>query len=244
MKNTLILVSAILVSGLAHAGSEHHWGYSGQEGPEQWGNLSPTNYACKTGNNQSPINLTNFVEANLEPIRFYYNIGSNEILNNGHTVQLNFKPDNQIQVNGLSFGLKQIHFHAPSENKINGRSFPLEAHMVHVDAQGKLAVIGVMFEEGHPARAIGAAWAHMPTKGGEKKQLPYHIPANDFLPSNRNYYRFNGSLTTPPCSEGVLWMVMKRPMRASKEQLAQFSTVMQHPNNRPIQPVNARAILR
>jgi carbonic anhydrase len=242
MERTLLTVAMLLVSSATFSAGTAHWGYSGEEGPDNWARLSPEYSAC-TGKDQSPVNLTGFIKAELKPITFDYSRDSLDILDNGHTVQIDVKPGDSITVDGTQFELKQFHFHAPSENLINGKSFPLEAHLVHADKDGNLAVVAVLFEEGQANTALEKAWAQMPQKEGDKFTLPAGISPLDILPANRDYYRFNGSLTTPPCSEGVRWLVMKHPMSVSKVQLAQFTHVMHHPNNRPVQAINARLVL-
>jgi carbonic anhydrase len=232
------------MTSIVLGGEKTHWGYSGHEGPEHWGELDPRYSACSEGKNQSPVNLTEMIESDLSPITINYQSGGNEILNNGHTIQVNYKPGSTIIVNGHGFELKQFHFHSPSENTIEGHSYPMEAHFVHSDKEGNLAVIAVMFETGEKNEELEKAWAHMPESAGGKNALPNSVDANILLPHNQDYYRFNGSLTTPPCSEGVWWLVMKYFDTASKEQIDKFAHTMHHPNNRPVQSVNARAILK
>ncbi len=202
MKKSILLACILLVSGCASNGHAPRWGYAGHEGPENWAKLSPDNYAC-SGRNQSPINLTRFTDADLSPIGFNYKQGGYEILNNGHTIQVNYEKGSSIKVDGITFNLLQFHFHAPSENHINGQSYPLEAHLVHADKNGNLAVIAVMFNEGGESTGLKAVWPMMPKLAGDKYELPETVGAEDVLPKQRDYYRFNGSLTTPPCSEGV-----------------------------------------
>lgn len=241
MKRTPIAVGMMLLSSFAFSSDGAAWDYTGDTGPDNWARLSPEYGAC-AGSNQSPINLTGFIDAKLEPIVFNYDAGSAEILNNGHTVQVNTLPGSTISVDGIQFELKQFHFHVPSENLIHGKSYPMEGHLVHADKNGNLAVVAVMVTEGKASKALAKAWAQMP-KEGETHALSSDISPLDILPSNRDYYRFNGSLTTPPCSEGVRWLVMKQPISASKAQIKQFLQVMHHHNNRPVQAVNARPVL-
>lgn len=241
MKRAVIAVGLLLSSGMAFCGDGAAWGYSGAKGPESWAKLSPEYGAC-AGSNQSPINLSGFIDAKLEPIAFAYNAGSAEILNNGHTVQVNAQAGSSIVVDGIAFELKQFHFHVPSENLIKGKSFPMEGHLVHTDKNGHLAVVAVMVTEGEASQALEKAWAQLPKKG-EKLALTSGISPLEILPENRDYYRFNGSLTTPPCSEGVRWLVMKQPITASKAQIEQFLQVIHHHNNRPVQAINARPVL-
>jgi carbonic anhydrase len=206
--------------------------------------LDPAFAVCSSGENQSPVNLTDMIKGNLSEININYRAGGNEILNNGHTIQVNYAPGSTLTVSGHIFELKQFHFHSPSENTIEGYSYPMEAHLVHADKDGNLAVIAAMFKEGRENAALAKAWAHMPEQTGEKHQLPTHINVNNLLPHDDDYYRFNGSLTTLPCSEGVWWLVMKFYNTASKAQLAKFTHTMHHPNNRPVQPINARLIVQ
>ncbi len=241
MKKTLIAMSLALCTSGAFASGEVEWGYSGDTGPENWVKLSPEYSAC-AGSNQSPINIKDLVEAELEPVVFNYESSGSEILNNGHTVQLNIQPGSSILVDGIEFELKQFHFHLPSENQLHGKSFPMEAHLVHADKNGNLAVVAVLITEGEANQALAKAWQQMPEEG-ETLALEANISPLEILPTDRDYYRFNGSLTTPPCSEGVRWIVMKHNVSASKQQIDQFLHQLGHHNNRPVQAVNARTVL-
>ncbi len=239
-----LIIVGLCMTSIVLAGEKVHWGYAGHAGPEHWGELDPKYSPCSEGKNQSPVNLTGMIKSDLPPIAIKYQSGGNEILNNGHTIQVNYNSGSTITVTGHQFELKQFHFHSPSENTIEGQSYPMEAHFVHADKDGNLAVIAVLFKTGEKNAELEKAWAHMPEKSGEKYELPKSIDANILLPHDRDYYRFNGSLTTPPCSEGVWWFVMKHLDTASKEQINKFSRTMHHPNNRPVQPANARLILK
>ena len=239
-----LIIALVSMTSIAIAAEKAHWGYTGHAGPENWGELDPKFSSCSEGRNQSPVNLTAMIESDLSPITISYQAGGNEVVNNGHTIQVNYKPGSMITVNGHEFELKQFHFHSPSENFIEGHSYPMEAHFVHADRDGNLAVIAVMFKAGEKNTELEKAWAHMPENAGGKGALPISINAGFLLPHNHDYYRFNGSLTTPPCSEGVWWLVMKYYQSASKEQIEKFARMMHHPNNRPLQPINARIILK
>jgi carbonic anhydrase len=247
MNKTLVffLSAGLLIAvSSAYAGGNTHWGYTEDEGPDHWGELAPEFKVCSSGKNQSPINLTDFIEAELPTINFNYGSNATEILNNGHTIQANYGSGSTISIGGHIFELKQFHFHTPSENHINGKSFPMEAHLVHADKEGNLAVIAVVFETTQVNETIAAMWRQMPEKAGERYQLSSKVNASSLLPSNRDYYRFNGSLTTPPCTEGVWWLMMKKPVSVSKDQVDSFTHVIHHPNNRPVQPTNARPVLQ
>lgn len=243
MQNFVYFACLLLLASFVHASSSSKWGYSGEEGPDNWVKLSADYSAC-AGSNQSPVDLTGFIEADLEAIEFDYKPGGHEILNNGHTIQINYAAGSSIVVDGTKFELKQFHFHAPSENLIKGKSYPMEAHLVHADSNGNLAVVAVMFEAGGENQALAKAWAQMPDKAGINSTLNTTIAVDDVLPSVRDHYRFNGSLTTPPCSEGVRWLVLKKSIPASMDQIEQFAHAIHHPNNRPIQATNARLILK
>ncbi|MGB4811941.1 MAG: carbonic anhydrase family protein [Methylophilaceae bacterium] len=243
MKKNVLFLSILLASVAVSAETQKHWEYSGETGPQNWATLTPEFGAC-SGKNQSPINLTGFIEANLKPIKFSYTSVGSEIVNNGHTVQVNYATGSSITLDGIQYELKQFHLHAPSENLINGKSYPMEAHLVHADKDGNLAVVGVMLAEGKENKALAKIWPQIPREAGEKQTLSSAVTASGLLPTNRDYYRFNGSLTTPPCSEGVRWLVMKKPITASKQQIETFTQAIHHANNRPIQPANARPVLQ
>jgi len=243
MKKSLLLSCLLVTSGATWASDDAHWGYAGKHGPDHWAQLTPENHACG-GVNQSPVNLTGFIEADLTPIVFNYQVGGSDILNNGHTVQVNYKKGSSINIDGQAFNLLQVHFHAPSENQIRGNSYPLEAHLVHADKEGKLTVVAVMYEVGAENKTLAAAWSQMPEHAGDKYRLNTALDINGLLPENRDYYRFNGSLTTPPCSEGVRWLVLKESVAVSAEQVKAFERVLSGPNNRPIQATNSRLILQ
>ncbi|NOQ76291.1 MAG: carbonic anhydrase [Methylococcaceae bacterium] len=266
MSKSLILALAIASTSSVYAEVDSPWGYSGHEGPDNWASLTADNFVC-TGKNQSPINLTGFIKAELKPIKFSYQAGGNEVVNNGHTIQVNYEQGSRIELDGQIFNLLQVHFHAPSENHINGHSYPLEAHFVHASKQGELAVVAVMYEGGIPKtvlevhtdefrdkvvvavmspqnKMLEEIWKVMPTTAGATHALKNRVNIDKLLPKHRDYYRFNGSLTTPPCSEGVRWLVMKDVVTISKEQINTFEAVLHEPNNRPLQSLNARSILQ
>jgi len=165
---TTILAAAVMaISGVALAAGEQpghgtHWAYKGDIGPAGWAKLKPEFGACGAGKNQSPINVAGTIDAQLPPVAFNYKAGGTEVVNNGHSVQVNYEAGNGISMDATQFELKQFHFHSPSENQINGKSFPLEAHLVHADKEGNLAVVSVVFDLGPANPAVGAAWAQMP----------------------------------------------------------------------------------
>jgi carbonic anhydrase len=240
----LLLASLALSSAAQEGGHPKHWGYDGEVGPEHWQQFEADFGLCSSGRNQSPIDLRNFIEADLPRIVFDYKPGGNQVVNNGHAIQVDYKPGSKITVDDTDFELKQFHFHSPSENTINGRSFPMEAHFVHADAKGNLAVVALMFEESASNKLLEQVWPHVPKVEDGKAELDPLVSATDLLHADRDYYRYEGSLTTPPCSEGVRWFVLKRTANADIGQLLMVREVLGHANNRPVQPVGARAVLR
>lgn len=220
-----------------------HWSYEGKEGPESWGKLTPDFATCDVGRNQSPINIEETIHAALKPFKNIQKFPAKDIFNNGHTVQINFKEGNMLVLDSAPYQMKQAHFHAPSENTIHGKSFPLEAHFVHADAKGNFTVIGVMFTEGKANPGLAKLWEQIPNEVGEPVALKNRVLPSELIPENRSYYRFSGSLTTPPCSEGVRWLMMKTPLTASKEQIEAFKHAVHHDNNRPVQPLNGRVVV-
>jgi carbonic anhydrase len=245
MKNmTLVLTLSTLLAGSSCFASEApHWGYQGDGAPKHWSELEGDYALCGSGENQSPINIINTVNTKLPKLNINYSGYGSNVINNGHSIQVNYQPGSTLVIDGDSFELKQFHFHSPSENKINGKSFPLEGHFVHADKNGNLAVIAVMFEEGQANAVLDKFWKQIPKNKGGTSQLTTKVAAQNLLPENTDYYRFNGSLTTPPCSEGVRWFVMKQPVTVSEQQVEKFSHIMHHPNNRNIQKLNARLVL-
>lgn len=219
------------------------WSYSGNTGPQNWPNLHRDYSAC-AGSNQSPINLTGFTEAALKPIEFNYEPETAALLNNGFSVQLNYRQPKFIRAEGLIFNLRQLNFHAPSENQINGKSYPMEAQFVHQNDRGELAMVAVMFEEGEANPALARSMGDLPMEEGHSIALNTPLSPDELLPANRDHYRFNGSLTTPPCTEGVRWFVLKEPVTASADQIKRVQSALGNANNRPIQDLNARMVLR
>jgi carbonic anhydrase len=239
LKNKIaIVIASALLSSATYAGTgghgEHaHWGYSGSEGPAHWAKLSPEFAACGKGRNQSPIDIRNAAQAKLPPIKFDYATRVDDLVNNGHTVQANMVPGSSITVDGIQFNLKQFHFHTPSENLVDGNHYPKE---------GDLAVVAILFEEGPENSVLKRLWKHMPQHVDEHDRIDEGVNPQDLLPVSRHYYRFTGSLTTPPCSEGVRWYVMKESVMASEEQVKKFTKAI-GADARPVQPLGARLIL-
>ena len=216
--------------------------YEGATGPAHWGDLSPDYATCKTGKEQSPIDIRNPQSAELPALHFAYKPVPVRLLNNGHTVQVNYSAGSFLTVGGERYELKQFHFHHPSEERINGRGFDMVIHLVHANSRGETAVVAVLVDKGKADQGIETIWAAIPKTAGEQREAAgVDINASDLLPSNLAYYTYKGSLTTPPCTEGVTWFVLKTPVQLSTGQIRSFSAVFPA-NARPVQPLGARVV--
>jgi carbonic anhydrase len=230
-------------AGAAQPGSHQtpHWAYSGEVGPQAWGGLQPSFSACSNGRRQSPIDIRDGFAVDLDPPVFEYRASAFRVIDNGHTVQVNVDPGNTLLVRGRRYELQQFHFHRPSEERIEGRAFDMSAHLVHRDAEGNLAVVAVLLERGSAQPLVQTVWNHLPLEKHEEFSAPVPIDLSHLLPADRRYYTYMGSLTTPPCSEGVLWVVMRQPVTLSPEQIAIF-TRLYPMNARPVQSAAGRVI--
>jgi carbonic anhydrase len=226
------------------AGSAHaHWSYQGPAGPQTWGGLKPEFSTCANGQRQSPIDIRGGLAVDLEPVKFNYQASPFAVIDNGHTVQANIGSGNSIEVGAKRFELQQFHFHRPSEERIDGRQFEMSLHLVHKDEQGRLAVVAVLFDKGTAQPAVQRVWNSLPLEKGEELAARVPLELNDLLPTDRRYFTYMGSLTTPPCSEGVQWVVMRQPMTMSPEQIELFAR-MYPMNARPVQQASGRRILQ
>lgn len=226
--------------GVRHA---IHWGYEGFDGPEHWGHLDSGYRLCGTGQSQSPIDLGMANTVASVTVQTDYKRGPLTVLNNGHTVQVNFDGAAGLMSSNHRYSLKQVHFHTPSEHVINGRRYPLEAHFVHADEYGKLAVLGVLFEEGPTNIELAKVIVAAPRReAGPKTIEGFSFDPRALLPASLEVYRYMGSLTTPPCSEGVNWHVAAQPITASASQMADLMEIMGH-NARPVQAFNERLLI-
>jgi carbonic anhydrase len=239
--NSLSLLLVITTAAAAqHAGA--HWTYSGEQGPSHWGSLSHDYAECSAGHAQSPIDITSTTKADLPAIQVDYASFPLRIIDNGHTVMVSAGPGSSITVGGTKYDLVQFHFHHPSEEEFNGKRHPMVVHLVHKDAAGHLAVIGVMLDVGEANTTVENTWAHIPaTKDKEVSDSSVMIDPSGLLPSSRGYYTFAGSLTTPPCSQGVTWFVLKTPVTISQAQLDAFAKLYKM-NARPVQPLHGRTV--
>lgn len=221
-----------------------HWAYEGKEGPENWGRLNSSYAACSMGHTQSPIDIKDAKKADLPALKFDYHAAPLNIIDNGHTIQVYYAAGSTLTVGEKTYTLKQFHFHHPSEENVNGKGFRLVAHLVHADADGRLAVVAVLFELGSANSLIETLWKNIPSEKEKSQDIPaVSIQVHDLLPSDLRYFTYTGSLTTPPCSEGVTWYVLNSAATISPQQVAAFAK-MYPMNARPIQPTNGREILQ
>ena len=226
----------------AGASFQAHWGYEGAQAPEHWGSLDPGFAVCSDGREQSPIDLTGAERAALSEIVFEYAPSPISILNTGHSIRVDYQAGSGIVLDGTRYGLVQFHFHHRSEHTVDGADFPLELHLVHAHADGAHAVVGVFLAEGEANKALAPVWRGLPTEAGPAAVIEGTVDANALLPERRTTWRYRGSLTTPPCSEGVSWLMMTEPVTASREQIEAFAALFLV-NNRPVQPLNGRRLV-
>lgn len=228
-------------AGLAAEG--HGWSYTGATGPDKWGELDAANKVCSAGTQQSPINISSAIRAQLPPLRINWGNTADTIVNNGHTIQCNIAEGSTLMLAKDTYRLLQFHFHRPSEHKIDGKSFPMEVHFVHAAPSGALAVVGVMMAVGKPNAVFRKIVSTMPGHEGPAVKADSAINPKGLLPFGRNYYRYYGSLTTPPCSETVEWLVLTNPIQVAEADVAAFAKLYEM-NARPVQQVNRRTLLR
>ncbi len=252
LKNTIRLALggiALAAMPLAAQASDHghgvHWSYEGAGAPAHWGDLKSEYALCKGGKSQSPIDISGAQSGDLEAISFdYANATAEEMVNNGHTIKVSFEPGSSMSINGKQYNLLQFHFHSPSEHTIDGQAADMVAHLVHKADDGQLGVVGVMLNKGEANAVLAPLWEQMPKHKGDEVYFEgdeAKVDLSGFLPENAAYYNYSGSLTTPPCSEGVNWLVLQNPVSVSAEQVAAFTTLFAK-STRPVQPLNGRTI--
>jgi len=237
---TLVLTAA---SAAQEHPAGHIWDYGESQGPSHWGELKPEFALCKSGHRQSPIDIRNPKKVDLPAIHFDYKPSPLHIIDNGHTVMINYAPGSSISVGGETYVLKQFHFHRPSEEKINGKGYEMVVHLVHANQEGKLAVVAVLLQRGEDNPLVRELWKDLPKEKEKEEDMDnIQIEVSSLLPADRGYYTFPGSLTTPPCSEDVTWFVLKHPVTVSAAEIEQFSKLYRH-DARPTQPTYDRVVL-
>lgn len=234
---------ANLTAGSTTQSPSVHWSYEGELGPDHWDKLVLENWHCKIGDMQSPIGISVTEKTKLEDIVFHYYPTPLKIINNGHTIQVNYEKGSSISIGQKKYELIQFHFHTPSEHVIHGKHYPMEAHLVHKGEHGQLAVVAVLIDEGKENAFIKTLWSNFPKEVGKVHIVPdIKISASQLLPKNTTaYYTYPGSLTTPPCTENVNWLILKTPIEVSKAGLHKFTSLFKY-DARPIQPVHGRAV--
>jgi len=249
-----LAASAVLVvfgacsSSSVHSSSSHdahgpaHWGYAGEVGPANWAALSADYSLCAGGQCQSPIDIVKPEAKDLSNPVFNYQPSAINILNNGHTVQVNYDPGSHVVIDGKEFALAQFHFHSPSEHRVNGAAFAAEMHLVHKADDGALAVVAVLIKQGRENIDFAPVWSQLPAGAGPARLAPGQVHAAKLLPRVYTSYRYGGSLTTPPCSENVTWCVLTTPVEMSESQIRAFTSIYTG-NNRPVQAHNGRVVI-
>lgn len=242
LRLVLCLLVSLPLAAMAETDASH-WGYTGATGPEHWGELSPDYLSCQTGKAQSPIDITQAMPLPVSFTAHRYRSVPVTVINNGHTIQIDVPPANYFIVQGKYYELQQFHFHTPSEHALHGQRADMVAHMVHKAADGEIAVIAVPMVIGvYPNHLISTLWEAMPRRSGESARPWRRINPARLLPADRDrYYTYTGSLTTPPCTEGVRWLVMAEPITVTAGQVAQFKALFSK-NVRPLQPLNGRPV--
>ena len=242
---------AVICCGLVlvatNAAQEHHpehtWDYGQSLGPSHWGELKPEFALCKNGHRQSPIDIRNPKKTDLSPIQFDYKPTPLHIIDNGHTIMINYGPGSFLSVGGEKYALKQFHFHRPSEETIDGKGYEMVVHLVHANLEDKLAVVAVLLQKGEDNPLVRELWNDLPKEKEKEESLDsVQIDVAGLLPADRGYYTFSGSLTTPPCTEDVTWFVLKHPVTVSAAEIEQFSKLYRR-DARPTQPLYGRVVL-
>jgi carbonic anhydrase len=236
---------ALLLAAVSTAQHQpgHTWDYSTEHGPTHWGDLSPEFAPCSHGHHQSPIDIRNPQKADLPPLQFDYKPTPLDIIDNGHTIMINYAPGSSLSVGDKKYELKQFHFHRPSEEKIDGKGFAMTIHLVHADAQGKLAVVAILLRQGDDNTLVRELWSHLPKEKEKEEQLNnIQIDVDALLPADHGYYTFDGSLTTPPCTEDVTWYVLKHPVTVTAAEIERFSKLYRD-DARPTQPLYGRVVM-
>ena len=241
----LLVAAVVLAPAGPRAQWRTKWSYDGANGPEHWGDLDPEYAACQTGKQQSPIDIRNAEKTELPAIRFEYKSGLLKIINNGYTaVRVNYTPGNGnlLIVGDKRYELTQFHFHHPSEEYIHGKPFDMVAHLMHEASDGKVAAVAVLLKAGSANSTVGQLWEHMSkTPGKEEVIAGVEVNPAGLLPRDTSYYTYMGSLTAPPCTEGVTWFVLRTPMEISAEEIGAFAALYPH-DVRPLQPLNGRVV--
>ena len=246
MKGVWMMVACLLAALLTGAACNRHdpavkWGYDEPGAPKHWASLSEQYAACADGKRQSPIDIAGYDRGDAAPISLSYNVDATAVRNDGKLVHVDYGVGNTLSVGRRTYELKSAHIHSPSEHRIDGTSFAAELHLIHTDANGHLAVVGLLFRPGTPSPVVQEILAAAPG-AGDTVADGFTLNARGYVPAELGYYRYDGSKTTPPCDEPVDWYVMSQPTTISPEQVDGLLALSGGPNNRPIQPTGDRVI--
>jgi carbonic anhydrase len=241
---SLSLALATLAAGQINAQTTTNWDYEGKRGALNWGKLAPDFKACSKGRDQSPIDIRGArLNKALQPIEFHYIAGPVTLENDGHTVMAHVDPGSYMVAGGVRYELVEFDFHHPSEVTVKGKFSDMEVHLMHKSADGKLAVLAVRLVEdvGNPNAVLATLWQHLPTKASATEKVSEMVNPGGLLPADRGYWTYDGSLSTPPCTEGVRWFVFEQEMGVSRDQVRAFSSLFKV-NTRPMQETHGRRI--
>ena len=241
---SLSLALATLAAGQINAQTTTNWDYEGKRGALNWGKLAPDFKACAKGRDQSPIDIRGArLNKALQPIEFHYIAGPVTLENDGHTVMAHVDPGSYMVAGGVRYELVEFDFHHPSEVTVKGKFSDMEVHLMHKSADGKLAVLAVRLVEdvGNPNAVLATLWQHLPTKASATEKVSEMVNPGGLLPADRGYWTYDGSLSTPPCTEGVRWFVFEQEMGVSRDQVRAFSSLFKV-NTRPMQETHGRRI--
>jgi carbonic anhydrase len=242
----VFVTAAVVAAGIPFAmawAATATWSYSGSTGPEHWASENEAYALCGHGKSQSPVDIEKTTKQDLPPLEFDYNPTALRVTDTGRSMQVNYQPGSAVTVGGERYALIQFHFHRPSEEKLHGRAYSMVVHLVHRNDRGELAVVAVLLRSGKPNAFLQPIFDNFPPpESTESADAGQTLNVAELLPTNQGYFRFEGSLTMPPCSEHVRWFVLKTPVEISPAQVQKFAA--RYPKNaRPVQPLNGRVIL-
>lgn len=244
MRFAAIVVAFLSFAGLAAAQTAADWDYYGKTGPLGWGKLDPAFKTCSDGHQQSPLDIRNTrLNKSLQPIEFHYLAGTETLENNGRTIVVHVNPGSYIVANGTRYDLVQYEFRHPSEEAVKGRLTDMGVQFLHKSADGKMAILAVRMTENQdaPNAILATLFARLPKKAGETLKINDLVNPGGLLPADRSYWTYMGSLTTPPCTEGVRWFVFQQPVTLSRTQLNNYVSLFRI-NTRPLQTPHGRQI--
>ncbi len=244
MRLSVLAALVFTTASLAAAQTTAPWDYQGKHGALTWGRLDPAYKACSEGHEQSPIDIRGaHLNKALKPIEFHYLAGSVAVENTGHTIEIHVNPGSYIVAGGVRYDLVRFHFHHPGEEAVKGKLADMVVHLVHKSADGKLAVVAVRMSEdmGSPNAVLATLWPHLPATAGASEKVTDMVNPGGLLPADRGYWTYMGSLTIPPCTEGVRWFVLEQELGLSRDQLRTFAALYKM-NSRPLQDTHGRRI--